>query len=72
MAQHIHSRTIHTVTIDLQDDILAKLEAGDEVEIVLQSRNGQSRAKKLSMGDVFDLVDGNVGYARKGPRLKSS
>ncbi|MCA1806260.1 MAG: hypothetical protein LC687_00045 [Actinobacteria bacterium] len=56
MAQHIHSRTIHTISIDLQDDVLAKIEAGDEVEVVLQGRSGASRPKKLTFGDLRDLL----------------
>lgn len=69
MAQHIDSRTIHTIHIDLNDNILEKLEAGDEVEVVLSSRNGQTRAKKLSYTDVLDLLDsGMAGRRLKGPR----
>jgi hypothetical protein len=45
MAQYIHSRTIHTITIDVNDDVIGKIEEGDEVEIILSSRFGQTRSK---------------------------
>jgi hypothetical protein len=45
MAQHVQTRTIHTIFIDLQDDVLAKIEQGDEVEVVLQTRSGSTHSK---------------------------
>ncbi len=37
MAIRSETRTTHTITIDLPDDVLAKIEAGDEVEVIFQS-----------------------------------
>ena len=59
MAQTVQSRTIHTIFIDVQDDILAKIESADEVEVVLSSRNGQTSPKKLTYRDLRFLVDGD-------------
>lgn len=58
MAQRIDSRTIHTIRIDLQDDILARLEPTDEVEIVLASRDGQTSVKRLNYRDIDRLLNG--------------
>lgn len=58
MAQHVTTRTIHTVTIDVQDDVLSRIEMGDEIEIVLASRNGVTRPMKLNYGNVRDLTEG--------------
>jgi hypothetical protein len=64
MAQRIYSRTIHTIQVDVQDDVLAKIEAGDEVEVVLMGRNGiPTSAKKLSPRDIDQLLD-NDGMIR--------
>lgn len=38
MAIHSDTRTIHTIHIDLPDDVLGKIEAGDEVEVQFRSR----------------------------------
>lgn len=43
MAQFSTTRTIHTITIDLQDDVLAAIAAGDEVEIEFRSRTAGGR-----------------------------
>jgi hypothetical protein len=59
MAQRRTTRTIHTFTIDLQDDMLAGVDTmGDEVEVVLVSRVGQTLPKKLSQKDLFYLLEG--------------
>lgn len=58
MAQRIDTRTIHTIFIDIQDDILGKFEANDEVEVVLSSRSGQTLPKKLSYRDLTHLTNG--------------
>lgn len=38
MAQHIESHTVHTLFIDLHDDVMAKIDQGDEVRVVFRSR----------------------------------
>lgn len=38
MAIHSDTRTIHTIHIDLPDDILGKMEAGDEIEVMFHTR----------------------------------
>ena len=58
MAQHRHTRTIHTIIIDLQDDVLAGIDMGDEVEVSLQTREGATRPKRLPYSDVL-LLTGN-------------
>ena len=55
MAQSVETRTIHTIRIDLQDDVLAKIEQGDEVEVILQGRSGATTAKKLTYRDMLAL-----------------
>lgn len=37
MAIRSETRTTHIITIDLPDDVLAKIESGDEVEVFFQS-----------------------------------
>jgi hypothetical protein len=59
MAITSETRTIHTVFIDLPDDIVGKWEFGDQVEIVVASRNGSARSKKLTWGDVNALTEEN-------------
>lgn len=58
MAQHIDSRTIHTIHIDVTDDVLAVIESGNEVEVVLHARSGSTAAKKLTYRDIENLIDG--------------
>ena len=57
MAQKRDTRTIHTILIDVQDDIIGGIEVGDEVEIVLVSRDGMTRPIKLSSGNIQRLVN---------------
>lgn len=38
MAIRSETRTTHTITIDLPDDVLAKIGAGDEVEVFFNGR----------------------------------
>ena len=56
MAQHIDTRTIHTIRIDLQDEVLSKIEEGDEVEVILVSRHGASGPRKLTFRDLDRLL----------------
>lgn len=57
MAQHITSRTIHTIHIDVQDDVLARIDAGaDEVDVVLVSRTGNTAPKRLTYRDIQRLL----------------
>lgn len=73
MAQHIDSRTIHTIRIDLQDDILGKIEQGDEVEVVLMTRSGGiTNAKKLTYRDLDSLLTDHYAPHTKGFRPKSA
>lgn len=65
MAQRIDSRTIHTIHIDLTDDVLAVLESGNEVEIVLHAGSGNTSAKKLTYRDVESLIDGSTYGKRR-------
>lgn len=58
MAQHVDTRTIHTIHIDLLDDTLERVDSGDEVEVVLHSRAGSSAPKKLTFRDIRMLQDG--------------
>lgn len=37
------TRTIHTITIDLPDDVLARIESMDEVEVIFNSRLSKGR-----------------------------
>lgn len=43
MAIHSDTRTIHTIHIDIPDDVMGKMEANDEIEIVLHSRSEGGR-----------------------------
>ena len=59
MAQHTQQHTVHTIYIDITDDALSKIEPGDEVRVVLQSRFGQTGYKRLNPLEVEVLtVDG--------------
>jgi DNA-binding protein Fis len=60
MGQRVNTRTIHTIEIDVLDDVLAKIDRNDEVEIVLVGRNGQTLAKKLTYRDLDRLI--SVAY----------
>jgi hypothetical protein len=40
------TRTIHTIHIDLTDEVLARIEAGDEVEVMLHSRTAAGRTPR--------------------------
>jgi hypothetical protein len=68
MAQNITTRVIHTVSIDIQDDILGAIESSnDQVEVVLVSRNGgTTSAKRLTYRDLQSLLgsEGNVRHAK--------
>lgn len=70
MAMHKETRTIHTIYIDLLDDVLAGIESPmDEVEIVVQSRTGQAQAKKLTYRDrLVILGDPEAAGHYKGRR----
>jgi hypothetical protein len=62
MAQHTETRTIHTIHIDLQDDTLAAIAAGDEVEVMLHSRTAWGRTPRpyrLSYSMVAYLTGAN-------------
>lgn len=57
MSQHVTTRTIHTIHIDLQDQVLEKIQDGDEVEVVLQSRLGSTQSK-MNYGAIQRVVFG--------------
>jgi hypothetical protein len=62
MAMHTETRTIHTIHIDLTDEVLARIEAGDEVEIAFNSRTAAGRIPRpfrLSYGWVRYLTGAN-------------
>jgi hypothetical protein len=67
MAMHKDTRTIHTIYIDLADDVLAGIEAHDEVEIVVQSTTGQAQAKKLNYRDRMVVLGDPDPIHRKRP-----
>lgn len=46
MAIRSETRTTHTITIDLPDDVLAKIESGDEVEVMFLSRTADGRTPR--------------------------
>ena len=51
MAIHSTTRTTHTITIPLPDDVIGKIQTGDEVEVVFTSSvcGGRTpRPQKLS------------------------
>jgi hypothetical protein len=60
MAIRTETRTIHTVYVDVPDDALARVESGDEVEIVLVGRFGPTSRKRLTYRDVVRLTEGNL------------
>jgi hypothetical protein len=59
MSQSVYTRTIHTITIDVQDDVLAAVETGDQIEIVLMSHNGGTTPMRVSPSNVATLCDGS-------------
>jgi len=56
MGQVRTTRTIHTIAIDLLDDVLSGIEEGDEVEVVLRSRAGYTSTKKLTYRDTEGIL----------------
>ena len=38
MAIRSETRTIHTIVIDLPDDVIGSMETGDEIEVIFNSR----------------------------------
>jgi len=50
------TRTVHTITIDMPDDVLGALEIGDQVEVVLVSRTGHTGPKTLTYRDIERLL----------------
>lgn len=63
MSQRVDTRTIHTITIDLEDQVLAGIESGDEVEIIFMTRSRPLSPKKLTFRDVSRLLEDpdNIG-----------
>ena len=49
MAIHSETRTIHTIIIDLPDDVIGKIEAGDQVEVMFNSRVSKGRMPRPMM-----------------------
>ena len=64
MAQQVTTRTIHTVVIDVQDDILAGISDTDIVEIVLAGRNDYTRPKTLTYRDLTALLGDRDTYRK--------
>jgi hypothetical protein len=64
MAQQVTTRTIHTITIDIQDDVLAGICDTDIVEIVLAGRNGFTRPKTLTYRDITTLTADRDNYRK--------
>lgn len=56
MAINSQTRTVHTIFIDLPDDVLGKIGSGDQVELVLQSRDGATRAIAVNYGNMRNLI----------------
>ena len=56
MAINRSTRTVHTLTIDVPDDVLGALEIGDQVEVVLVSRSGGTGPKTLTYRDLERLL----------------
>ncbi len=62
MSQTVDTRTVHVITIDLQDQVLERIAAGDEVEVVFRSRTEGGRIPrpiKLSYSQVAYLTGAN-------------
>jgi hypothetical protein len=64
MSQHVDTRTIHTITIDVQDDVIGKVEEGDEVEFVLTTRYGPLSRKKATWRDIQTIVGNGPDFKR--------
>lgn len=48
MAVRSETHTVHTLYIDVPDDVIGKMNTGDDVRIVLNSRDGMTRPMALS------------------------
>lgn len=62
MAIRSTTRTIHTIVIDLPDDVLAKIESMDEVEIQFNSsiaRGRMPRPFRLGYGTLRYIMGGD-------------
>lgn len=60
MAIRSETRTTHTITIDLPDDVIGKIQSGDEVEVVFNSSVAGGRIprpSRLSYGWVNYLLN---------------
>lgn len=63
MAIRSETRTTHTITIDLPDDVIGKIQYGDDVEVIFNSSaaNGRMpRPTRLSYG----MINWVMGWAR--------
>lgn len=73
MAIRSETRTTHTITIDIPDDVLAKIEQGDEVEVFFNGRGGGDmrtpRPMRLSWTWVRYLTGPDLPIRRKTPRI---
>lgn len=59
MAIHSDTRTIHTITIDLPDDVIGKIQVGDTVEVAFRSSTAAGRLpapQRLSWGWINYLM----------------
>lgn len=60
------TRTTHTITIDLPDDVVGKIQMGDEVEVIFQCRTEwtqevrQPRPMKLSYAWTRFITNGRA------------
>ena len=59
MSVRISTRTVHTIEIDVPDDVLGNVEVGDDVEVVLVSRFGQTQRRRLPYRDLSNLLAGS-------------
>lgn len=63
MSIRSETRTIHTITIALPDDVLAKIEQGDEVEVMFHSREAYGRMPRPTRLS-YSLVSYLMGWRR--------
>jgi hypothetical protein len=65
MSVRSETRTIHTVYIDLPDEVMGKMNAGDEVEIVLNSRDGITRPMRVSWSNARLIQGEELGRGKR-------
>lgn len=62
MAITSETRITHTITIDLPDNVLGKIQNGDEVEVIFQNREMSSGRVPRPMRLSYSMINYLMGW----------